>query len=199
MKYKLHNRLGSGGFVVQATLAAAKIDFAYEPIASKPNQPLDTQLGGLNAWGQVPILELEDGTRITETAAILAHLSYAEPTIRHGPDLWVDNHPMFLRWSVFLAVNAYEGILRKSYTNRFFSTLADQPGEVSEDRKEIETLIRTSIQQSADERVHSAFKCVERETADHGFLLSDRLSACDVFLAMLYAWHNQKPDLPKCT
>lgn len=199
MKYKLHNRLGSGGFVIQATLAAAKVDFAYAPIQSVPNQPLGPQMDGLNAWGQVPVLELADGTLISETAAILAHLSYAEPSIKQGPDLWIDNHPLFLRWSVFLAVNVYEGILRKSYTHRYFSATADRSATMGDDVKSDDAKVSAAIRHAAQERVHAAFKCIEEATCEHNFLLSDRMSPCDIFLAMLYAWHNQKPDLPKCT
>lgn len=190
MKYRLHNRLGSGGFVIQAALAAAKIDFDYEPIVSVPNAPLGAKVEGLNPWGQVPILELEDGTRLTEVAAILAHLSFVEPSLRQGPELWIDNHPMFLRWSVFLSVNVYEGILRRSYTDRYFSEVSDESDRVS---------IEASIRKAARERTHAAFQCIETETSEHKFLLSDRLSPCDIYLAMLYAWFNQRPDLPKCT
>ncbi|MEM1272913.1 MAG: glutathione S-transferase family protein [Pseudomonadota bacterium] len=194
MTYRLHNRLGSGGFVVQATLAAADIAFHYDPITSKPNEPLGPRMRGLNEWGQVPVLELTDGTRITEVAAILAHLADAEPALRSGPTLWIDNLPMFLRWSVFLSVNAYEGILRQSYTQRYFSRGADDG--LPEDA---DAGIATAIRRAAAQRVHDAFACIERETSQHNFLLSDRLSPCDIYLAMLYAWHNQRPDLPKCT
>ncbi|MEM9348637.1 MAG: glutathione S-transferase family protein [Pseudomonadota bacterium] len=190
MTYRLHNRLGSGGFVIQAALVAAKIDFEYRPVRSVPNTQVGEQVKELNPWGQVPILELEDGTRMTEVAAMLAHLSSAEPAIRMGPTLWVDNHPQFLRWAVFLSVNVYEAILRRSYTHRYFK---DGP-ELSE-----REAVKASIREAAGERIHAAFKCIEAETSGYQFLLSDRLSACDIYLAMLYAWYNQKPDLPKCT
>ena len=102
--------------MVQATLAAAGIAFDYDPLDSIPNQPLGSKVKHLNAWGQLPVLELPDGTRLSEVAAILAYLSWSEKTIKNGPNLWVDDHPAFLKWSVFLAVNVYEGILRQSYT-----------------------------------------------------------------------------------
>ncbi|MEM6939999.1 MAG: glutathione S-transferase family protein [Pseudomonadota bacterium] len=197
MTYRLHNRLGSGGFAIQATLAAAKIDFAYQPLASVPNQPLGALVQDVNRWGQVPVLELADGTRLTEVAAILAHLSYAEEKTRDGPTLWIDNHPLFLRWAVFLAVNVYEGILRCSYADRYFSEV---PGEAHlQETEGVAQPIRDGIKRAATDRIHAAFQCIEEETRGHQFLLSDRLSPCDIFLAMLYAWHNQKPDLPKCT
>lgn len=200
MKYRLHNRLGSGGFVVEATLAAAQIAFEYRPINSVPNQPLGDKIKDLNLWGQVPVLELEDGTRITEVAAILAHLSYAETSVKHGPHIFVDDHPLFLRWTVFLAVNVYEGILRQSYTERYFSDSNPRPGtSPSNFVVENKHLIAESICMAASDRIHAAFKCIERESEGHKFLLSNRMSPCDVFLAMLYAWHNKKPDLPKCT
>ncbi len=194
MTYRLHNRLGSGGFVIQATLAAAGIAFDYDPISSRPNESLGSRLQGLNEWGQVPILELADGTRITEVAAILAHLAFAEPAFRSGPTLWVDAMPMYLRWSVFLSVNVYEGVLRNSYTHRYYSRI--QNDGLPDDA---DIGIESAIRRAATQRVHQAFECIEKETSQYNFLLSDRLSPCDVFLAMLYAWHNQRPDLPKCT
>ncbi|MEO1681493.1 MAG: glutathione S-transferase family protein [Pseudomonadota bacterium] len=194
MTYRLHNRLGSGGFVIQATLAAAGIPFDYDPIASKPDEPLGSRLQGLNAWGQLPVLELTDGTKITEVAAILAYLAHAEPALRSGPTLWIENMPRFLRWSVFLSVNAYEGILRQSYTRRYFTRVAEDGLPDDADDK-----IAAAIRAAATQRVHDAFTCIEQETAEHRFLLGDRLSPCDIFLAMLYAWHNQRSDLQKCT
>ncbi|MEM9207063.1 MAG: glutathione S-transferase [Pseudomonadota bacterium] len=199
MTYRLHNRLGSGGFVVQATLEAAGIDFDYEPIKSLPNQPVGTQIQTLNPWGQVPILELDDGTRITETAAILACLAHIEPSFRQGPTLWIDDFPSFLRWSVFLAVNVYEGVLRWNYPQRYFTRLSEESRVEFQEADNAHALMTHSVRDAARARVHDAFRCIEEETAEHAFLLSDRLSPCDIFLAMLYAWFNQKPDLPKCT
>lgn len=189
MTYTLHSRLGSGGFAVEAVLTAAGIKFDYHPMASKPDVPLGPGIAHLNPWQQVPVLELEDGTIITETAAILTYLSQKEASLKNGPVLWVDDPAQFLRWSVFLSVNIYEGILRKSYPARYVS---GYPASTA-------PLITGSVRDAAIRRVHEAFTCIEQATSDHAFLLGERMSPCDVFLAMLYAWHNQRPDLPKCT
>lgn len=204
MKYRLHNRLGSGGFPVQATLAAAGVDFEYVPLDSKPNQPLGQRVGHLNKWGQVPVLELGDGAMITELAAILIYLADTEPSVRNGPTVGIDDHAQFLRWSVFLSVNVYEGILRQSYAQRFYTgpdaldpNASD--GTWGEDHGTLDDWMARSVRHAAKGRIHDAFLCIEDETRGKRFLLGDRLSPCDIFLAMLYAWHNQKPDLPKCT
>ncbi|MEM7376802.1 MAG: glutathione S-transferase family protein [Pseudomonadota bacterium] len=199
-QYTLHNRLGSGGFVVQAACAVANVPLAYTPLVSKPNESLGRLVEGVNDWGQVPVLSLADGSRITEVAAILAYLAHTEPAITHGPRLWIDNHPAFLRWSVFLAVNVYEGILRQSYTEQYVSRVDEIERTETQPRSgAVDALVMRSVRAGAKKRNHDAFRFLERETAGHRFLLSDRLSACDILLAMLYAWHNRKPDLPKCT
>ncbi len=189
MTYILYNRSGSGGFVVQAALELSGADYRLELLPSLPNEDLTDRIGHLNPWGQVPVLVLEDGTVMTELAAILAHLAQVEPGLRDGPHLWVDNDALFLRWAVFLCVNAYEGILRQTYPHRF-CTLS---GNTAADEA-----LMANISHAADTRTHQAFLRLEREIAGP-FLFGERMSACDILLAMLYAWHNQRPDLPKCT
>jgi len=199
-KYILHNRLGSGGFAVQATLAAANIDFAYDPIDSVPDEPLGVRVRDLNAWGQVPVLELEDGTKITEVAAILMYLALAEPSLEHGPILWIENRALYYRWTVFLAVNVYEGILRQSYSHRYIDVPSDTVrAQGSDVPSDLDALLTAAVQRAATRRVHEALQCLEKDTKAHRYVLGDQLSPCDILLAMLYAWHNQKPDLPKCT
>ena len=187
MSYILHNRLGSGGFVVEAVLELAGLDYNYEPLNSKPNTSVKSLVQHINPWGQVRILETPDGTVLTEVAAILIYL---EP---HCTDnLWVEDHTAFLRWSVFLSVNIYEGILRQCYPHRYFESFAND--------EDLNAKMAKSIQASAKRKVHEAFLFLENHAIhEEGYLLGSKLSACDIFLAMLYAWHNRQPDLPKCT
>ncbi|MEL7281047.1 MAG: glutathione S-transferase [Pseudomonadota bacterium] len=190
MSYTLYNRSGSGGFVIEAVLELAGAPYRLENIASLPNEPLSDKIGHLNPWGQVPVLVLDDGTVMTELAAILAYLAQVEPGLRDGPHLWIDSDPLFLRWSVFLCVNAYEGILRRTYPKRFCVT----QGNAVADQAMI-----ASVTEAAEARTHEAFQCLEHGLGKGGFILGARMSACDVLLAMLYAWHKKRPDLPRCT
>ncbi|MEM6619875.1 MAG: hypothetical protein AAF631_11325, partial [Pseudomonadota bacterium] len=143
---------------------------------------------------------LPDGTPLPEVAAILTYLAHAEPGLRRGPTLWIHDWPGFYRWTVFLAVNIYEGVLRRSYTQRYAMPLAQAaPSRARTLPDDIDAVVALAVCQGASQRIHSAFQCLERETAGRAFLLGDRMSPADIFLAMLYAWYNQKPDLPKCT
>ncbi len=190
MTYTLYNRLGSGGFAVEAVLALAGVGVRYTPIESAPSTPLGEKVAHVNPWGQVPALELPDGTVMTETAAILIYLADAEAGVRDGPHLWNEDPHAALRWNVFMAVNIYEGVLRIAYPDRYFDAALTDGSEAA---------VAASVQAAARKRNHDAFRMVEQSVDEGQFILGVKMSACDVFLAMLYAWHRRKPDLPKCT
>ncbi|WP_372573944.1 glutathione S-transferase family protein [Ruegeria jejuensis] len=185
--YRLINRLGSGGFVVEAALTLADIPFELDLIASDPSSPLPDQFRDLNPWGQVPVLTTPEGAVLTECAAILFYLAERHRSLRYGPNLFVEDVSRFYRWTSFLATNVYEGILRKSYPDRY----AIDPSIPQEQ-------LRNAIRTAARARTHRALHLIENELADSAFLCGMRLSPADIFLAMLSAWHNPQPDLPRC-
>jgi glutathione S-transferase len=189
--YILHNRLGSGGFVIEAALTLAGLDFDYTPLTSVADTAIASLVEDLNPWGQVPILMTPQGDTLSEVAAMIIWLAQNEPACRQGPDLWVEEQAAFMRWSVFLAVNVYEGILRDSYPQRFIDL--DSLATVSHDDATL------ALRHAAEKRVHAALRVIEKQLRTRTFLLGTKLSMCDLFLAMLYAWHNEKPDLPNCT
>lgn len=51
-QYILHNRLGSGGFVVEAALPLAQIPLVYEPLTTTPDTDVAPFVVHLNPWGQ---------------------------------------------------------------------------------------------------------------------------------------------------
>lgn len=189
MGYVLHNRLGSGGFPIEVMLSICGLEHTYDPIDSVPGSDLGNLVDHVNKWGQVPVLETPDGDAITETAAIIAYLDQTEPACRAGPHLWNDNPGQFLRWSVFLSVNVYESVLRRIYPPRYI----DLQGCSQDDAKDL----TTRLGRAARDRAHGALALVEDHLGDRPFLLGDRMSAADLYLAMVTAWHRRHPDLPR--
>ena len=186
MPYVLHNRLGSGGFPVEVMLSLSALDHSYEPIDSVPGTALQEQVHHVNGWGQVPALETPGGDIITETAAILAYLDQTEPACRTGP-LWNDNPGQFLRWCVFLSVNVYESILRRVFTDRYVDfSGCDEP--TARD-------MTARVARAGRDRAHQALSLIEAELDGRPFLLGPRMSAADVYLAMLSSWHGRQSDL----
>ncbi|MEM8862945.1 MAG: glutathione S-transferase N-terminal domain-containing protein, partial [Chloroflexota bacterium] len=186
MGYVLHNRLGSGGFVVEATLELAGLDYTYEPIKSEPSTPVLEKIGHINPWGQVPALVLPNGAVLTEVAAMICYLAQQESGCHNGPHLWNTDHASFLRWSIFMSVNIYEGILRRSYPERYFDLSSISDAEPSTNNLVVDPSIKStmskSVQMSAKKRVHNAFLLLEEVIQKDEFLLGPKMSSCDIFL-----------------
>tara|TARA_E500000331_G_scaffold103098_1_gene99964 strand:+ start:554 stop:913 length:360 start_codon:yes stop_codon:yes gene_type:complete len=85
VRFHLYNRPGSGGFVVEAALVLAGANFELTEMASKPGTPLPESFRNINPWGQMPTLALSDRTTMTETAAILLHLTGCFTDVKMAP------------------------------------------------------------------------------------------------------------------
>ena len=182
MAYKLYNREGSGGFVVEAALALADVPYELVRLDSVPGTPLPATFRRINPWGQVPVLVMPDGTMMTETAAILVHLAACHPDKELGPTPGTTAHAVFLRWIVFMSANIYESEIRKGYPERFTTDSAGAAG----------------VAEAATKRMSDGLGLIEGELRPGGFLLGDSMSLADVYLAMLNAWQGGGHDLPRC-
>lgn len=82
-------------------------------------------VSGLNQTGahiepsflQVPVLILPDGTKLTESAAMILQLNEDFPG-KLFPEKGPARATAF-RWLLFMAVNLYETVLRYDYSGRF--------------------------------------------------------------------------------
>lgn len=183
MTYRLYNRAGSGGFVVEAALVLADAKFELVEHDSRPGTPLPPEFRKTNPWGQMPTLILPDGTTMTESVAILIHLAACFPDKRLAPNPGTTDHAVFLRWLIFASVNIYEGILRKGYASRFTS----DPDAIEATRT------------AAIARTGEALEVLEAAIEKGPFLLGDSMSVADPFFAMMLIWFSGDIDAPKLT
>lgn len=184
MTYILHNRPGSGGFVIEAALDVAGADWRLEPVDSPVSTPLPESFRAVNPVKQIPVLDLPDGSRMTESAAMLIHLAAAFPESGLAPPPGTPAHAQFLRWTVFLSNAVYEAVLRRTYPERY---TADPAGA-------------DAVRQAALAKLDQGFAVLEDAIGGGGFLLGERMTATDIYLAMMYYWHDRlRGGLPKCT
>jgi glutathione S-transferase len=181
MGYRLYNRPGSGGFVVEAALALAETDFELNELDSKPGTPLPESFRDHNPWRQVPTLILPDGSTMTETAAILIHLANCHPEKALAPPPGTSAHAAFLRWMVFANVNIYEAVLRLPYPDRYTT-----------DPNGLE-----AVREAAIERMGKALFVLEGAIEPGPYLLGDAMSLVDVYVAMLFTWYRGDSVFPK--
>lgn len=183
MTYKLYNRLGSGGFAVEAALALTGTDFELILIDSVPGSELPESFRATNPWRQVPVMITPDGARMTESAAMLIYIAQLYPAENVAPEPGTPEMAALLRWIVFLSSNVYEGTLRRIYPARFTSNENDAAG----------------VREAAVRRNDEAFAMLERELQSRRFLCGEKMTLADVYLAMMFAWHPGNERYGACT
>ncbi len=181
MTYRLYNRVGSGGFVVEVALELADAPYELVELDSKPGTPIAETFRDINPWRQVPTLFLHDGSMMTETAAILIYLATCHPEKALAPTPGTPEHATFLRWIVFTNVNVYEAALRRIYPSRYTT-----------DPDAIE-----ATQQAAIVRMGEALGVLEEAIDTGPYLFGETMSVLDVYVAMLQIWFKGDIDAPK--
>ena len=175
--YKIFARPQSGSMVVEAALE--EIGAPYEIITVKRDaakRPAPEYLD-INPLGQVPALQLPDGSIMTESAAIVIYLcdKHAEAGLAPVPDS--NLRAPFLRWLIFLATNVYTSDLRIYYPDRYTS----RPQESE------------AVKSAAVEAMAREWKIYADALDAKAYTLGDRFSILDVYAAMLATWNLDVP------
>ena len=181
MSYKLYNRDGSGGFVVEVALVLAGASFELVKLDSKPGVPLPETFREINPWGQIPVLILPDGTFITESAAIAVHLAACHADKKLAPPVGTSAHAVFLRWVVFMSVNLYECVLRAGYADRYTTDPSGAP----------------ALSEAAMQRFGEGLRTIEAELDPGPFIQGSTMTLADVYLAMLFNWYRGDESFPR--
>jgi len=171
-RYRLYSRRGAGSLAPQIVLE--EIGAAYELLWFSKSAADVEALRRINPAGKIPILTLPDGTAVTESAAILIHLTDAHPEAGLAPPAGSSAHARFLQWMVFLSANLYEAVLRYYYCERYSTS-----GAAAAPAIKAQALIDYGAHL---ERVHWELS---------PYVLGDRLSAADPYLHMLAAWYPE--------
>ena len=77
--YTLYGFKGSGSASVECALEMTGAPYCIVEAASWENNDALAELERVNPLRQIPTLQLPDGSILTESAAILAHLAFAFP------------------------------------------------------------------------------------------------------------------------
>jgi glutathione S-transferase len=121
---------------------------------------------------KIPVLVLPDGTVMSESAAILIHLTLANPAAGLAPLPGSSAHAHFLQWMVFLSANVYEAALRFFYPHRYSAA-----GEAAAAQIKSKALVDWSRH----------FEVIE--SALSPYVLGAELCAADHYLHTLAGWY----------
>jgi glutathione S-transferase len=174
--YRLYGRKGTGSMVIEAILEEAATPYERLEIPRDAAGRPPPHYLKLNPLGQVPVLELPDGTIMTESAAMAIYLCDKHPDANLSPPIWSPLRAPFLRWMIYLAANIYTSDLRMTYPARY--TTGDAAG----------------VKSAAIDAMAREWQVFADALGSNTYTLGDTFSAVDVYAAMLATWNLDVPQ-----
>lgn len=169
---KLYGEPGWGSAIVEAQLEWYGLDYEFESVGDLfRSQESRDRLLAINPITQVPTLVLEDGTVMTESAAITLLLAEMAGDDSLVPKPGSPERAGFLRWLVFIVANVYPTFTYADDPSRFVSV------------KEAQDAFRHNV-----DRYAMKLYRVLQDHAGEPWFLGPRFSALDIYLCTLTHW-----------
>jgi glutathione S-transferase len=176
--YTLYARPVAGSAVVEAVLALAGVPYHIIDLERGADGRFPDAFYTLNPLGQVPTLILPDDSVMTESAAIAIYLADLFPSAGLAPAPSSPERARYLRWMVFLATTVYMSDLRLYYPQRY---TADAEGTAG-------------VKQAGIEAMAREWEVFAAALGEGPFILGERMSAVDIYAAMLATWNVDVPE-----
>ncbi len=171
---------GSGSAAAEAALDVAGLDYRKVDAASwKPSPGLE-ELKRVNPLAQIPTLVLDDGSVLSESAAILVHLGLTHPVsglMATDPS----RRAQQIRGLVYVAANCYAGIGILDYPDRWYP----DPDEAA----------KQAMQTRGRARLHELWALFADQFPATPWLSGDRLGALDILAATVSMWSGARKAL----
>jgi GST-like protein len=179
-RISLFGTRGSGSAAVEMALRAVGEDYRLMRASSwEPDSALP-ELLRVNPLGQIPTLVLQDGTVLTESAAILIHLALAHPEAGLLP-AEPSARALALRGLVFIAANCYSAVSISDYPERW-TTATTKPSQVK-------------VREAARLQLHRAWE-IFADTFGHDALLTNPHPGALAFLTVVVSrWSGARQHL----
>lgn len=178
----LYGARGSGAAAVEAALILIGLPYRSVEAATWLPGPGLEELKRVNPLGQIPTLLLDDGSVVSESAAILIHLGLAYPESGLLPASTTER-TQAIRGLVYVAANCYAAIGVIDYPERWCAECDDSTA------KRIRTGTRA--------RLHQLWTAFGDTFAPHPFLSGSSLGALDLLAAVVSRWSGARAHVAK--
>lgn len=166
---KLYYSPGACSLAVHIALREAGIPFELVRVDLHSHTLDDgTDYYTINPRGYVPLLELADGTRITEAAAILQYVAELAPAAQLLPAAGTVERVQALSWLTFVSSELHKGFSPWLWHKE----TAD------------------STKRAVRERLARHFEELDRLLAQQPYLLGERFSVADAYAFTIVSWSN---------
>jgi glutathione S-transferase len=163
---KLYYSPGACSLSPHIALYEAHLTFDAVLASTKTHKLADgTDFYSINPLGYVPVLELDDGTRLTEGAAIVQYIADRAPEKRLAPA-----NGTLERYKLQSLLHFISTEIHKNFGPLF------RPGMPAE------------VQQMAKDSIASRVKWIDGELADKPYLMGDQFTVADGYLFNVTNW-----------
>jgi GST-like protein len=180
--YTLYGKQGSGSAAVEAALTLARAPFRIVETASWAQNDAFADLLAVNPLGQIPTLVLDDGSAMSESAAILIHLGLVHPEAKLLPGD-ASQRAQVIRGLVFIAANCYAAI-----------SVIDFPERWCENADGDET-VQARIRAGTRARLHRHWEMFADVFPARPWLSGEHLGALDLLAAVVSKWSGAREHL----
>ena len=180
--YTLYGKAGSGSAAIEAALVVAREPFQIIETASWDKNDAYSDLLRVNPLGQVPTLVLDDGSALSESAAILIYLGTEHPDSKLLPGN-MSERAQAIRGLVFIAANCYSAI-----------SIIDYPERWCEDAEGDEK-IQERIRAGTRARLHRHWEMFADLFPGHPYLSGEDLGALDLLAAVVSKWSGSRKHI----
>ena len=149
-------------------IALHEAGIAFEPVlASTKSHKLQdgTDYYGINPLGYVPMLELDDGTRLREGPAIVQYIADQAPLKNLAPAAGTMQRYRLQEWLTFIGTE-----LHKGFAPLFTPSMPEEAKTI------------------AKERLKSRFAWLEKEVEGKEYLMGEHFSVADGYLFTVLTW-----------
>jgi glutathione S-transferase len=149
-------------------IALREAGLAFEPVLTslKSHKLQDgADYYGINPLGYVPLLELDDGTRLREGPAIVQYIADQAPAKNLAPANGTLPRYRLQEWLTFIGTE-----IHKSFSPLFNPAMPEEGKQMSRDR------------------LAARFKFIDAELAGKQYLLGDNFSVADGYLYTVSRW-----------
>ena len=182
--YTLYGKTGSGSAAIEAALTLTRQPFRIVETATWEQNDAYAELLAVNPLGQIPTLVLDDGTALSESAAILIHLGTVHDDSTLLPrDL--SARAQAVRGLVYIATNCYAAISIIDYPERWCA------------EADADEAVKERIRAGTRARLHRHWEMFADVFSATPCLGGSDLSALDLLAAVVSKWSGARQHLAR--
>ena len=182
--YTLYGKKGSGSASTQVALEIIGAPYRLAETASWDTNDAFVDLLKVNPLGQIPTLVLDDGSVLSESAAILIYLGGAHPESGLLPSD-ASARAQAIRGLVFIAANCYAAISIIDYPERWCADADDDDA------------VKDRIRAGTRARLHRHWEMFADLFPARPYLGGAELGALDLLAAVVSKWSGSRKHLEK--